>query len=84
MVLYKSNRKYSTGEASTTFPDTGDSLFTAIQDLKINRTGVAAQLNRLNAGKAGGPDDISARLLSDYSEHLSDMLSNSSHMNHMI
>lgn len=55
-------------------PDKGASPFQDIPDLQVELEGVVKQLQQLNCNKAGGPDDIPARFLHDYSTELGPIL----------
>ena len=55
---------------STSLPDKGPSLYQDIPALDIGLQGIVKQLARLKVNKAGGPDDVPARVLHDYAEDL--------------
>ena len=60
------NRRFSsvfTREDDTSTADKGQSLYTAMSDIVINRNGVMKILKELNPHKATGPDDLPSRIL---------------------
>ena len=63
-----------TCENLTNVPSKPESQCNSITDLDIELAGVVKQLQKLNVTKAGGPDNITARVLHDYAEDLAPML----------
>ena len=57
-------------------PDRGPSPYMPISDMFIDEKWVNKQLHQLKVNKASGPDDISARMLHDYADEISPMLTN--------
>ncbi len=55
-------------------PDLGPSPYPDIGDLEIGQSGVTKQLKAVKTAKASGPDEVPARMLHDYAEELSAML----------
>ena len=55
-------------------PDPGPSPYEQIPNLDIGENGVMKQLKALNTKKAGGPDELSARILHDTAEDITSML----------
>ena len=55
-------------------PSKLESPYGSINDLHIELPGVIKQLQKLNVTKAGGPENITARVLHDYAEELAPML----------
>ena len=62
-------------DASEILPDKGPSPFPPIDDLVVEPNGVLKQLKALNSNQASGPDEIPARMLHDYADEISPMLS---------
>lgn len=63
-----------TQEDVVNFPDMGTPPYATIQTLTVRLAGVATQLKMLNPHKAGGADDVLARVLSDYADSLAPIL----------
>jgi hypothetical protein len=63
-----------TEERKDHIPDKGVSPYQDIPELQVELEGVIKQLKQLDCNKAGGPDDIPARFLHDYSSELGPIL----------
>ncbi|XP_072164245.1 uncharacterized protein [Diadema setosum] len=63
-----------TRENSHQLPDKGPSPYDSIENLEIRESGILKQLKQLNTTKASGPDGIPGRMLHDYAEELSPII----------
>ncbi len=61
-------------DQSVILPDKGPSPYPSIDDHSVGQNGVTKQLQQLNVNKASGPDEIPARMLHDYAQEISPML----------
>ena len=71
------NKQFSsvfTHENMNNIPGKPKSQYDDINDLDIDISGVVKQLQKIKVNKAGGPDQITARVLHDYAEELAPML----------
>ena len=71
------NKQFSsvfTDENVASIPSKGSSTFSDIADLDIELESVIKQLTQINVNKAGGPDEIPARMLHDYAVLIAPML----------
>lgn len=71
------NRQFSsvfTQDDANPLPCMGPCPYTPIADLEIGLNGIVKQLKQLKANKASGPDEITSRVLKEYAEDLSPIL----------
>ena len=73
-VLSNQYKKVFTNEDTTKFPDLGNSPHQNMPNINITTKGVEALLNKLNHKKAIGPDQVSTRILRNYSTFIAPIL----------
>lgn len=59
---------------TSVLPDKGHSRYEQIENLLISSPGVNKQLNGLKINKASGPDELPARMLRDYADEITPIL----------
>ena len=59
---------------TSVLPDKGHSPYEPIENLLISSPGVNKQLNGLKINKASGPDELPARMLRDYADEITPLL----------